>query len=388
MKNLITLTISLLMFMSCQGKQNSSKTHQSPSSETGKLSPETKITDSVNAIEILQKPTYRYQTSLNGYNFNLPFNYRIRFIPIEKSPDSYYKFQWKINDNFTIDSDAKGFKRFSVFNFINFLPSGTGEGDFFIVKSNGSFRLKISDFLETADEVFYKNENSSIFKHRGKIRALYFEYLPKTQEYLVYLSDTPFWNKSPEPNINEEINQLLNQIRMAKNIFKPIKNQDKSWDSYKNQLSILEKEFFKNLNIQVKTTLGSNVNTESYSPSDQGNNKYYTVFKINPAADAIWKKLHSVQKNGVLAITEVDKVFKYLSENNFRFFYNANYRQLDKSDLSIVYQRGSEESFCLITKTKNNKFIIFKEFPALTTVSKDYYKNEIEFYRELFENYD
>lgn len=378
----------LLIFMSCEGKQTPSKTHQNPLIETGKLSPEIKITDSVNAKEILQKSAYRYQSSLNGYNFNLPFNYRIRLIPAEKDANSYYKFQWKVNDNFTIDSDAKGFKRFSVFNFINFLSSGTREGDFFIVKSNSSTRLKISDFLETADEGYYEDENSAIFKHLGKIRAFYFEYLSKTQEYLVYLSDTPFWNKRPEPKINEEINQLLNQIRMAKNIFKPIKNQDKSWSSYKNQLSILEKDFFKDLNTQVKTILDSNINTESYAPADQGNNKYYTVFKINSATDAIWKKLHSVQKNRTFAITGVDKVFKYLSENNFRFFYNADYRQLDKSDLSIVYQRGLEESFCLITKTKNNKFIIFKEFPALTTMSQDYYKNEIEFYRELFENYN
>jgi len=318
----------------------------------------------------------------------VPFNYRVAFISSGKKPNSYYKFQWKINDSFTIDSDAKGFKRFSVFNFIQYLPSGTTEGDFFIVKSNGSANLKISDFLEVSDETFYQDENSAIFKHSGKISACYFEYLPKTQEYLVYLSNTPFWNKRPEPNINEEINQLLNQIRMAKNIFKPIKNQDKSWGSYKNQFSILENQFFEDLNTQVKTTFDSTVNTSSYAPADQGNNKYYTVFETNSAADAIWKKLHSVQNKGALTITELDKVFKYLSENNFRFFYNADYRQLSKNDLSIVYQRGSEESFCLITKTKNNKFIIFKEFPALTTMSKDYYKNEIEFYRELFENYN
>lgn len=388
MKNLIATTIYLLMFMSCKGKDNPPKTLQNRSIETGKLSPEIKITDSINAKEILQKSTIRYQNTLNGYDFNLPFNYRIRFIPSEKSPGSYYKFQWKINDGFTIDSDAKGFKRFLVFNFIEYLPSGTGEGNFFIVKSNGSTQLKISDFMETTDEIFYQDKNSAIFKLYGKIKAFYFEYLPKTQEYLVYLSDTPFWNKRPEPKTNEEIDQLLNQIRMAKNIFKPIKNQDKSWDSYKNQLSVLERHFLENINTEIKNALKSDVNSESYAATDQGNSPYYRVFKINSKTNAIWEKLRFVRNSGTFAITEADKMFKYLSENNFRFFYYANYRQVDKGNFSIVYQRGSEDSFCLITKTRNNKFMIFKEFPALTTMSKDYYKNEIEFYRELFENYN
>lgn len=388
MKKLIVIALSLLMFISCKGKNTSVKLHENPAVETGKVSPEIELMDSLKAKEILQQPSLRYPNSLNGYDFNLPFNYRISFIPSEKSPNSYYKFQWKINDNFTIDSDAKGFKRFSVTNFIKYIPAGSGEGDFFIVNSNGSAHLKIADFMETAEEIFYQDENSSIFKHYGKIKAFYFEYLPKTQEYLVYLSDTPFWNKRPEPTQNEEMNQLLSQIRMAKHIFKPITNHDKSWKSYKNQLSILEKELFEHINTNLKNTLDSNVNLAAYTSADQGNIAYFSVFRANTEANEIWKKLHAVQNKGTLVITEADKMFKYLSDNNFRFFYNAGYRQVDKSDFSMVYKRDGQDSFCLITKTKNNKFIMIKEFPALTTMSKDHYKSEIEFYSALFENYN
>jgi len=385
MKNLITIALSFLLIISCEGKPNPTKTF----SDTETIMPyqEIKPIDSAEAKKILETPTYRYTNSLNGYDFNLPFNYRIRFIDSEKRVGSYYKFQWKINDKFAIDSDAKGFKRFSVYNFISYLPSGTEEGNFFMMPSNGSFPLKISDFLQETDGVFYQDQNSAIFKQMGKIRAFYFEYLPKSQEYLVYLSDTPFWNKRPEPNSDEELNQLLNQIRLAKNILKPIGKQDKSWNGYKNQFSKLEKDFFDNINNETKKAFDSDKDLKSYAPADQGNFKYYTVLKMSPETEAIWKKMQSVQNNGVFTLSEKDKEFKYLSDNNIRFFNFSDNKQIEKNNLSIVYKRNSEDSFCLMTKTKDNQFIIFKEFPALTEMSKDYYKSEIEFYRELFENY-
>lgn len=387
MKNYI-LIFSLLLFMSCEGKENPSKTFQNSSAETENFPSEFKKIDSVKAKEIFEIPTIRYQNSLQGYDFNLAFNYRMSFIPSEKSPGSYYKFQWKVNDNFTIDSDSPDFKRFSVRNFIPYLSGGADEGDFFISKSKSTKRLTISDFMETADDIFYRDENSAILKNRGSIKAFYFEYLPKTQEYLVYLSDTPFWNKRPEPNQEEQMNQLFHQIRMAKNILKPIGNQDKNWNSYEKQLSVLEKDFFKSINSETQKALASDPDLKSYEPVDQGNTGYYTVFKINSEIENVWKKLHSVPNNGILNITERDKSLKYLSENSFRFFYNTDYKQIVKTDFSITYQLNSGNSLCLVTKTKNKKFIIFKKFPDLYDITSGYYDSEIEFYRELFENYN
>lgn len=381
MKNLIPI-LSLLLFMNCEGKQNPPKTSQNQSAEVGNFPSEIKKIDSVKAKEILIKPAVRYKTSLQGYDFNLAFNYRMRFIPSEKNPGSYYKFQWKVNDNFTIDSDSPDFKRFSVYNFIPYLPGGADEGDFFIAKSKSLNLLNISDFLETADDVFYRDENSAIFKYQGSVKALYFEYLPKTQEYLVYLSDTFFQNKRPEPNQDEQMNQLLHQIRMAKNILKPIGNQDKSWSSYENQLSVLEKDFFKNINSETQKALASDADLKSYEPADQGNSSYYEVFKITPEIENIWKKAN----NGALSLTEKEK--KDWSQTDFRIFFNSDYKQVTKTNLSFVYKRNSEDSFCLITKTKNKKFIIFKYFSALYEMTPDYYDSEIEFYREFFENYN
>ncbi|AYN01719.1 hypothetical protein [Chryseobacterium sp. 3008163] len=137
----------------------------------------------------------------------------------------------------------------------------------------------------------------------------------------------------------------------------------------------------------MKKAFTSEQNLKSFSPADQGNIRYYTVFSMNPDVDAIWKKLSSVKNNGTIAITEADKIFNYLRDENFRFFYNAEYQQILKTNNSLVFQRKSQNSFCLITKTKN-KFIAMKEFPALEQMTADYYKNEIEFYRELFENYN
>jgi len=145
MKNLIPI-LSLLLFMSCEGKQKPPKTFQNQSTEVENFPSEINKIDSVKAKEILTTPTIRYKTSLEGYDFNLAFNYRMRFIPSAKSPGSYYKFQWKVNDNFTIDSDSPDFKKFSVYNFVPYLPSGLEEGNFFIAKSKSTNHLTISEF--------------------------------------------------------------------------------------------------------------------------------------------------------------------------------------------------------------------------------------------------
>lgn len=388
MKNAVIIVL-LTIFTSCEGKKKTNESILKSSPEIEKPSWEITKTDSIKAKEIFQIPTIRYSTLENGYTFNLPFNYRIMYVPPQNSQNSYYKFQWKVTDHFTIDSNDEGFKRFSVSNFIPYLSSSSSEeGDFLIVKSNNKIKLTTADFLKSVDEVLYQDENSAIFSDYGKLKALYFEYLPKTSEYLVYLSDTPFQNKHPETKPDEVMDQLFHQIRMAKNIFKPITNQDKNWNSYEKQLSILERDFLKKLNSEVKKAFISEQNLKSFSPADQGNIRYYTVFSMKPDIDTLWKKLSSVKNNGTIAITDADKIFNYLRDENLRFFYNAEYQQILKTNNSVVFQRKSENSFCLITKTKNNTFVVMKEFPALEQMTADYYKNEIEFYRELFENYN
>ncbi|NRS88104.1 hypothetical protein HNQ02_001018 [Flavobacterium sp. 7E] len=345
--------------------------------------------DSAEANKVFKVPTLRNQYLVNGYKFNLPFNYRMVFIPSEKNTkDHYYKFQWKINESFSINSDLKDFKRFSISNLIEYIPSSSNEeGEIYIVSSNKSSKLKTSDFIQEADEVLYKDENSAIFKMSGKIQAFYFEFLPETQEYLIYLSDTPFWNISPEPNVNEEIDQLLHQLRLAKNISNPIIKQKNEWDSLNNQLSILEKNFLQKIISETKNIFTENSETQSYAPTNQGNIPYFTVFKENSNTDLIWKKLHSKNGTKALTISEAESEFEYLRNNNFRFFYYSDYTQINKSEYSVVYKRNSPESYCLITKPKKQNVVIFKEFPASMFMTLDYYKNEIEFYRILFENY-
>ena len=387
MKNLIAAAVSLIFFISCEGKQKSSK-YENIEVPDNHSALEMEHIDSAEAKKILETPVIRYQNSINGYQFSLPFNYRINFVDSGNDSGSYYQFQWKINDKFSIDSNAKGFKRFSVSNFIPYIPSGAGEGDFFVVPDLHSAQLKISDVLKTADETFFTDSNTAIIKLDGRVRAFFFEYLPKSKEYLIYLSNTPFWNKKPQSTSEEELNQLLHQLRMAKNIMKPIGNQNKGWNSYKNQLSILEKDFFNTINTETKSAFSKDTNLKVYAPADLGNFEYYTAFKNNQELEAVWTKLQSAPKNGVISITEADKMFQYLSENNFRFFYNSNYKVIDKNISSAIFKRDSEDSFCLVTQTKDKQFFIFKTFPALTTMSKDYYKNEIEFYKELFENYN
>lgn len=386
MKTIITI-IFVILCIGCEGKRKSEKTIENSSMKIENSLPEINIIDLTKAKEIFQTPTIRYSVLEKGYPFNLPFNYRIHFVPAQNSENSYYKFQWKVTDDFTIDSNAEGFKRFSVVNFIPYLISAPQEGDFFIAKGANKTPLTIADFLKSVDEVLYKDENSAVFSDYGSLKAFYFEYLPKTKEYLIYLSDTPFQNKRPKAKSDEIINQFLHQIRMAKNIVKPIKNQEESWTSYENQLSILEKDFFKNINAETQKAFVSNPNLKSFSPADQGNNRYYNLFKINPETEAIWKKLRSVNNKEILTVTEEDKILKYLREENFRFFYHSYYQQIAKTEYSTVYQRKSEKSYCLAIKTKDNKLMIMKEFPALEQMSHEYYKNEIEFYTSLFENY-
>lgn len=388
MKNSITI-LFIIFCTSCEGKKQTNESVENSPITIEKLSPEVVKIDSIKAKEILEIPTIRYSNLENGYSFNIPFNYRIKYIPSQNSKNSYYKFQWKITDDFEIDSNNEGFKRFSVSNFIPYLSSSSQEGDFLISKSTNKTPLTIADFLKSVDEVYYQDKNSAIFSDYGKLKAFYFEYLPKTKEYLVYLSDTPFQNKQPEAKPEEITNQLLHQIRMAKNVFKPILNQDKNWNSYERQLSILERDFLKKINSEVKKEFSAKQNSKSFSPADQGNNSYYTVFKTNPEIETIWRKLQSVKNSEAITITEADdKIFNYLRDENFRFFYQSDYKVILKTNQSNVFQRKSENSFCLMTQTKDSHFIIMKEFPALEQMNADYYKNEIEFYRVLFENYN
>lgn len=200
----------------------------------------------------------------------------------------------------------------------------------------------------------------------------------------MYFSNTFFQNKRPEPNQDEQMNQLLHQLRMAKNILKPIGNQDKSWDSYESQLSVLEKDFFKNINSETQKALSSDPDSQFYEPADQGNFVYYKVLKINPETEAIWKKLVANDRKGNL--TEKEK--KDLHQKGFWILYSTDYEKVAETKFSFVYKKNSSDSFYLITKTKNNKFIISKEFPALYVMTPNYYDSEIEFYRELFENYN
>lgn len=307
MKNSVII-IFLTVFTCCEGKKQTDDSSVTPSQAITRSSKMVALSDSVKTKEIFQTPTIRYSHLENGYTFNLPFNYRIDYIPNQNSQNSYYKFQWKVTDDFVIDSNSGDFKHFSVSNFIPYLSSSSyGEGDFFIVKNKSKNQLMISDFLKSFDEVLYKDDNSAIISDYGKLKAFYFEYLPKNSEYLVYLSDIPFQNKRPEAKTDEMINQLLHQIRMAKNISKPIKNQDKSWNSYEKQLSVLEKDFFRKLNLEVKKEFTSDQNLKSFSPSDQGNNPYYTVFSNNKEIETVWINLYAVHNNGRVSITDTDK---------------------------------------------------------------------------------
>ena len=169
---------------------------------------------------------------------------------------------------------------------------------------------------------------------------------------------------------------------MAKNILKPIGNQEKSWSSYDNQLSVLEKDFFKTINSETQKALALDADLKSYKPVDQGNFSYYEVFKLTPEIENIWKKAN----NGTLNLTEKEK--KDWSQTNFRIFFSSDYKQVAKTNLSFVFKRNSQDSFCLITKTKNNKFIIFKYFSVKYEMTPNYYDSEIDFYRALFENYN
>ncbi|MCL5246701.1 hypothetical protein M4I21_12825 [Cellulophaga sp. 20_2_10] len=372
-KTVLTITL-LVLIISCVEKKT--KDENISLEEDKALTYNEGALDAAYTKDFFQKDIIRYNAPLEGYNFNLPFNYRLEYYPIDNTSGSTFLLKWKITDSLIIDSEMEGFKHFTAKNFIEYLPTND-EGNFFIFKSEDS-SLTIDKVLNVVDNVSYQDENTVIFEQHQKLRAFYFEYLQETKEYIIYLSDTHFFNKRPEPSKSEKIEQLLSQLRMAKNIFKPINNPDKNWNTYKKQLTILEKGFFDNLNKETIDNLVSDSETMSYSPKTQGNIKYYTAFKESPELTTAWKKLQSVKKNGILTITETDN-------NSFPFFRESQYKQVYKSDVSMVYKRDTKESYCLVSKSDN--YILYKEFSELYKMSKDHYKNEIEFYRELFENY-
>ena len=171
---------------------------------------------------------------------------------------------------------------------------------------------------------------------------------------------------------------------MAKNVLKPMTSEQTNWTKYKSQLSILENIFFENLNTEVLNAYKSDPNQESFSPADKGNIKYYSVFKSNEKINEVWTKLNANQVNANLKIKEKD--FQYLFDNDFRFFYSENCKLISKTDKSLIYQRGDRQTFCLVSKSKSGDYLIFKEFPELQQMHADYYKNEINFYKDLFEN--
>lgn len=334
--------------------------------------------------KILETPTNRYSQKLDRYNFNLPFNFRINELSTENSPNHSFKMRWKVKPDFEIDSQSEGFRRFQVFNFINIIPFSSDQGEFYIFKKTNSSDVKIEDFLKPADKVFYKDNNSAIYKVDGKYRSIYFDYLADKKEYILFTSNSPFWNIQPELKPELEINQLAYHLRMAKNILKPITAQKESWPMYKSQLSLLENSFFEKLNSEVLAAFKSDPNEKAFSPADKGNIKYYSVFKSNPEINEVWKKLSSIAINTNLKINEKD--FQYLFDNDFRFFYSENCKLISKSNKSLIFQRGDRQTFCLVSKSKSGDYFIFKDFPELQQMYSDYYKNEINFYKELFEN--
>lgn len=265
--------------------------------------------------KILEIPTNRYSPKLDGYNFNLPFNFRINELSTENSPNHSFKMRGKVKPDFEIDSQSEGFRRFQVYNFINIIPFSSDQGEFNIFKKTNSSVVKIEDLIKPADKVFYKDDNSAIFKIDGKYKAIYFDYLADKKEYILFSSNSPFWNIQPELNPELEINQLAYHLRMAKHILKPITTQKESWSMYKSQLSLLENSFFEKLNSEVLAAFKSDPNEKVFSPADKGNIKYYSVFKSNPEINEVWKKLSSVTINTNLKINEKD--FQYLFDNDF-----------------------------------------------------------------------
>ncbi len=223
--------------------------------------------------------------------------------------------RWKVKPDFEIDSQSKGFRRFQVYNFINIIPFSSDQSEFYIFKKTNSSVIKIVDLIKPADKVFYKDDNSAIFKIDGKYKAIYFDYLADKKEYILFSSNSPFWNIQPELHPELEINQLAYHLRMAKNILKPITTQKESGSMYKSQLSLLENSFFKNLNSEVLAAFKSDPNEKAFSPADKGNIKYYSAFKSNPEINEVWKKLSSVTVNTNLKINEKD--FQYLFDNDF-----------------------------------------------------------------------
>lgn len=383
MKKAYTFLILTALFFSCESKDKKTTSITENTLSQITESKDVKI-DTEEIKKILNIPTSRYSQTIGAYNFNLPFNFRINELSMENSPNHYFKMLWKVKPDFEIDSQSEGFRRFQVFNFIDIIPFSSDQGEFYIFKKTNSSDVKIEDFLKPADKVIYKDDNSAIYKIDGKYKAIYFDYLADKKEYILFTSNSPFWNIQPELSPDLEINQLIHHIRMAKNVLKPMTSEQTNWTKYKSQLSILENIFFENLNTEVLNAYKSDPNQESFSPADKGNIKYYSVFKSNEKINEVWTKLNANQVNANLKIKEKD--FQYLFDNDFRFFYSENCKLISKTDKSLIYQRGDRQTFCLVSKSKSGDYLIFKEFPELQQMHADYYKNEINFYKDLFEN--
>ncbi|WP_300670709.1 hypothetical protein [Soonwooa sp.] len=384
MSKVFSTFICLAVCFSCDSKDKKPlPTTEEATITTIKESEDTKVnTNEITAI--LNLPTTRYTQVLDDYKFNLPFNYRVNELSTENTPNHYFKMCWKVKPDFEIDSQSEGFRRFQVYNFIDIIPFSSDQGEFYIFKKNNSSDVKIEDFIKPADKVIYKDNNSAIYIIDGKYKAIYFDYLADKKEYILFSSDSPFWNIRPELSPDLEVNQLIYHLRMAKNVLKPITSQTQNWSMYKSQLSKLENSFFEKLNTEVVNAYKSDPNRESFSPADAGNTKYYSVFKTNQKMEDVWKKLSTISPNTKLKINEND--FKYLFDNDFRFFYSENCKLVSKTDKSLIYQRGDAQAFCLISKSKSGNYFIFKEFPELQQMPANYYQNEINFYKELFEN--
>lgn len=342
--------------------------------------------DSVMVSNVLTVPTLNYEHIENGYKFNLPFNYTMSYIPkFENVKDHYYIFNWTINENFSIDSKADDFKRFAVHNFITYLTNASyDEGEIYIVGSNNMSNLSTTDFFHSNVEFLYKDENSAIIKENQTVKAFYFEYLAATKEYLVYLSKTPFWNLQPEPTEEEKINQLLHQLRSLKNITKPIVKQNNNWDILSKQLSVLEKKFLQQVITETKASFSNNVEIDYYAPTTQGNREYFKVFKYNSEIEVIWKKLNRMNKGETITLDRDNKEFEGFYS---AYFFYAENELIKKDKVSLIYKKKDSNFYCLVVKPEKSNVLIVKEFPDFTDMSLDYYNNEVEFYKNLFENY-
>ncbi|WP_324027834.1 hypothetical protein QSV08_07775 [Maribacter sp. BPC-D8] len=372
------IIFSLLALFSCKQKDNTKEENLDITLI------ENIETDSTYIDNLLELEVPNYISKTEEKEFSIPFNYTINI------SQEFFPNKWNLCD-LKIDTDSSNYKyQYFLGDNIPYKSYLSNDGILEIITTNDSTAITTDKFKKINSDsyrkIYFSDKESVIFKtKKGAIAVLFFKYLKEEKAYSIFYNEND--NIGIEANENELLDISINQLRIAKNLYKKSKPTDLlDWDSFKNSLTILNKKVYKDIVNEILDASNSLGKDDIYTQKLYGNHNLISILKLDKEGINLWNALSKIPKNNPI---EFETIYNTDLKDRISYFRsNHNFLKIEYQDENSFILKNQNSVYAVFVKTKINK----KEVMLFTGSGMNYgeinSKEMAYFYMNLFKNYN